>query len=240
MVDIPRSSFIPKEGTGLTPGRVRRTRTFHIFGFIATISLVGSLLSAGFVYFLKSSADSNLASAKQALIDQKNLFNPESIAEVREFDRRLQAAGLLIKNHISPLKIFAALEERTKQRIQFTSFTLEHTPAFEVIVSLDGTTPEFKTLALQESSFADDTLLKDVLFSQVSTSDSTEGGGSASQSITFSLKGSLDTSRLLYDGTVPPSVSDTAFLQVEEALIAVDPSLTDSAVLGESITRHPL
>ncbi len=239
MVDIPRSSFIPKEGSGMTPGRARRTRTFHVFGFIATVSLVGSLLSAGFVYFLKSSAESNLDTEKQALREQKDLFNQDSIAEVREFDRRLQAADLLIRNHISPLKIFAALEERTKQRIQFTSFTLEHSPSLEVIVSLQGKTPEFKTLALQESSFADDLLLKDVLFSEVSTDDGEEEG-STSQSIVFALKGSLDTSRVLYDGTTPASVTDTAFLQMGDALLAVDPSTTEGAVLGESVTMNPL
>ncbi len=235
MVDIPRSSFIPKENSGMTPGRARRTRTFHIFGFIATVALVGSLLSAGFVYFLKNSASANLTSAEQALSEQKNLFSIESINEVKEFDRRLQAASLLIGNHISPLKIFSALEQRAKQRIQFTQFSLEHTPGIEVIVQLQGKTSEFGVLALQESSFGDDALLKNVVFSQVSTEDQTEEGGAA-QGIAFTLKGALNTGLVLYDGKSAPNVQ-TAFVQDGEAIVIANPGDDAGVVLGESITN---
>lgn len=238
MVDIPRSSFIPKEGSGMTPGRARRTRTFHIFGFIATVSLVGSLLSAGFVYYLKSSAQSNLDAAKQSLNEQKSLFNPQSIAEVREFDRRLQAAELLVQNHISPLKIFTALEKYTMQRVQFIGFALEHTPSLEVIVELEGKTPEFKTLALQESEFAEDTLLKNIIVSEISTDDGEEEQGE--RAIIFSLKGALDTSLVLYDGTTPTSVSDTAFFDAGNGAITVDDASAESVVLGESVSMNPL
>jgi hypothetical protein len=228
MVEIPRSSFIPKETTGMTPGRVRRKRTFHVFGFIATVLLVGSLITAALVFFLKSTAESGLQDAKTALSEQKNLFNPEHINEVREFDRRLRAAEQLIKNHISPLKVFSALEEQAKQKIQFTSFLLEHTPSFETLVTLRGTTREFKTLALQESGFAGDSLLKDVMFNEVSTQDQPQedGQGGVTSMITFTLSGIVDTSRILYDGqTVRSRVEPQPFTPqppVEAATIEVD------------------
>ena len=238
MVDIPRSSFIPKEASGLTPGRVRRKRTFHIFGFIATASLVGSLLTVGLVYFLKNSADSQLEVSKQELNKQKNLFNAESIAEVREFDRRLQAAELLIRNHISPLKLFVALEKETKQKIQFTSFQLEHTPALEVLVTLRGTTPEFKTLALQELSFGEDSLLKDIVLSEVSAQDSESKDTGQGRTVDFTLAGVLDSSFLLYDGQSESATQQTAFVETDGALIAIEGE--EGVVFGESVLNDSL
>lgn len=228
MADFSHSSFIPKETSGATPNRVRRRRTFHVIGFVATTMLIGSLALAGGVYFLKTSAQKNLQAAKDSLIAQKSLFKAESIAEVREFDRRLQAAELLIQNHISPLRIFAALEDETMQKIQFTTFTIEHTPTFEVLLELQGTTPEFKTLALQEIEFSLNSILKNITFSQVATNDNAGADtktASAGSAVTFSLKGTLLPSEILYTGTTPSASqqvrADTTF---------------NSAVLGETIT----
>jgi hypothetical protein len=243
MVDIPRSSFIPRESSGMTPGKVRRTRTFHVFGFIATTMLIGSLVTAGGVYLLDRSAQNNLVEAKQNLQKLKDDIKEEHVAEIREFDRRVQAADLLIRNHISPLRIFDALEKYTKQKVQFTGFTLEHSPSLEVIVEIQGKTPEFKTLALQEASFGADTLLKNIVFSEVSTSDGaeTEEGGTGERSVLFSLKGVLDTSKVLYDGNTKRSIEQAAFLEVGDSLIAVEgDDMTDGEVLGEAIIAQPL
>lgn len=242
MVDIPHSSFIPRESTGMTPGKVRRTRTFHVFGFIATALLIGSMVTAGGSYFLKKSAVSNLESAQSALRAQKDLFKPESIAELREFSRRIQAAEQLIGNHISPLQIFVALEKYTKQKVQFTSFTLEHTPALEVIVSLQGKTPEFKTLALQESGFAADTLMKSVVFSEVSTSDSKASEDQSNErNVIFSLKGVIDTSQILYNGIPAKSFEQTAFIEVDTEIFASEEMREeDGVVLGDSLIAPSL
>lgn len=243
MVDIPRSSFIPKEADGMTPGRVRRRRTFHVFGFLATALLIGSLITAGAVYFLKNTAQTNLEKSKQTLNEQKSLFNPESIAEVREFDRRLQAASLLIKNHISPLRVFDAVEKVTKQKVQFTNFELTHTPALEVMVSLQGTTPEFRTLALQEASLAEDSILKNVAFSEVSATDDNKGVTGGGRSVNFSLEGIINPSLIQYNGQTLTSSPQKSFVQSGNDIVAVEGGALDTnteAVLGESITNNPL
>jgi hypothetical protein len=228
MADFSNATFIPKEFPGSMPGRTRRRRTFHIFGFIASTMLIGSLALAGGVYFLTTSAQKNLESAQKTLNEQKSLFKNESIAEVRNFDRRLQAADLLIQNHISPLKLFAALEKATMERVQFTSLSIEHDPTFEVLVQLDGTTPEFKTLALQEVQFSLDSVLQNIVFSQVSTNDGAQANGKSSgSSVAFSLKGTFSPSDILYDGSTP----NTARKVTTESLFT-------SAVLGEHISTE--
>jgi hypothetical protein len=235
MADIGRSSFIPKETVGLTPSKIRRKRTFHVFGFLATTMLVGSLALAGGVYFLKSSAEKNLSAAKQLLTDQKSLFKSEDILEVRAFDRRLQVAEVLIQNHVAPLKIFAALEKETKQSIQFTKFSLEHTPTREMLLSLDGLTPEFKSLALQELQFDQNKILRDVAFNQVAINEAEEGG--TERMVAFTLKGSVDLGNVRYDGTSVFIPEPVAFEETNAILTVEDGA---PIVLGETVTNEEI
>ncbi len=235
MADIGRSSFIPKETAGLTPSKIRRKRTFHVFGFIATSMLVSSLALAGGVYFLKSSAEKQLGEARQALNEQKNLFKSEQITEVREFDRRLQVAEALLQNHIAPLKIFAALERDTKQSVQFTKFALEHTPTREMLLTLEGITPEFKSLALQELQFGENTILKEVTFSQVAINDEVEGV--IGRMVAFSLGGVVDLGNVRYDGTPVFTPEPVAFTETGDTLSVADGS---PIVLGDAITTEEI
>ncbi len=246
MVDTPRSSFIPRETPGMTPDRVRRRHTFHVLGFIGSALLVGSILSAGLVFFLISSAKSDLEKAQRTLSEQKNLFDAGRVAEIKEFDRRLKAAEMLLKNHISPLHIFSALEDRTKEKVQFSTFELERTSATEILVSLEGTTEEFKTLALQEKGFGDDSILKNIVFNEVATKgDKAQAGDDQSneRGIIFTLTGNIDSSSILYDGRSTALLPQARFVETDDALLAVDESEVDETggeVLGESVSNDPL
>ncbi len=236
MADIGRSSFIPKEAGGFTPGNVRRKRTFHVFGFLSATMLIGSLILGIGVYVLQSAGERELVSAKQKLSEQKDVFKPEYINEVRQFDRRLQAAEAMLLNHIAPLKIFAALEDETKERVQFTSFTLTHNPSAEIILELQGVTPEFRSLALQEIEFGDDDneMFKDIVFKQVALE---ETENAADRTVTFSLKGTLGTTGVRYDGTSAAKEELTTFSEVNGDLAVEE---AQPQVLGESIIREDI
>jgi hypothetical protein len=239
MADIGRSSFIPKETAGLTPSSMRRKRTFHVFGFLSTALLVGSLVLTVGVYFLERSAVNQLASAKEELAKQKVLFNPSSIDELRAFDHRLHAAETLMGQHIAPLKVFAALESATKQKIQFTSFSLTRQPGQEIFLSLGGLTKEFKSLALQELQFGETQVLKDVIFKEVSLGGEGEETTVASadeRNVTFSLEGTLDPALIKYDGS-PVFAAPTAFIETDGSLAVGE---GDAAVLGEAITLEDI
>ncbi len=234
MADIGRSSFIPKEAGGFTPGNMRRKRTFHVFGFLSAILLIGSLILGVGVYVLKSAAERELASSKQMLSEQKDVFKPEYINEVRQFDRRLQAAEALMRNHVAPLKVFVALEEETKQKVQFTSFNLSHNPSAEVILELQGVTPEFSSLALQEIQFSDSQMLKDIVFEGVAFSEAEDV---TERMVSFSLKGILDTNELLYDGTSQAEQTLTTFREGEGTLAVEE---AEPIVLGEAIINEEI
>jgi len=222
MADISRSSFIPKENTGGVPARVRRRRTFNVFGFIATTVLIGSILLVGGTYFLKQTANAKLERVKTELNSQKGLFKNDSIAEVREFDRRLQGARQLLNNHVAPHKIFAALEQGTKQKVQFTSLTYKYDPSFDILLTIQGGTQEFKTLALQALQFGEDPMLKNILFTEVGTtevapSDTKTDTTSNTNKVSFTLTGLLTPAALDYDGS--EAGNPAAFLEQPETIV---------------------
>lgn len=216
MVDIPRSSFIPKEKSTAVPNRIQARRTFGVFNFIATTALIISLIGAGGVFVYKKTVSSALTQAGQDLAEQKGLFKDDQIIEVRMFDKKLRAAEYLLKNHIAPSKILSALESTTMQRVQFTGFALEYQPGLEVILTLKGATQEFKTVALQSLQFGKEgSLLKDAVFKDVGSAsaqsqakagqNTTDTANTTNNQVQFTVKGSVGLGLLAYDGTHTPA-----------------------------------
>lgn len=169
MAEVQRSSFIPRQAAGAVPSRVRRKRRFHVFGFIATALLLASVILAVGLLFYKDYVLASLESEKAALEQERTRFDESSIASVTELDRRIAAAYYLLDEHIAPSKIFDALELTTKERVQFTSFNFERRPSGEVTVTIGGSTPEFKTVALQALQFGRNPLMEDAVFTQLGT-----------------------------------------------------------------------
>jgi outer membrane murein-binding lipoprotein Lpp len=246
MADFPQSSFIPKDTSGMVPGKVRRRRTFHVFGFIATAVLIGSLLLAGGVYFLKANAAKSLMTEKSTLQAQTDKYDEgkAGIAEIRDFDRRLSAAQYLLDNHISPLMIFSVLEDHTKRLVQFTSLSFEHTPGTEAILALQGLSPEFRVIALQEHEFTSTEVLSDVIFAGLAVGSEEESVGF--RSIGFTLEGAVDPSEIRFgDDTSSPAV-ETSFKRVEETLpasseteVAPPPAPSSSEPAPEAVSQVP-
>lgn len=235
MADISRSSFIPKETPGMVPGRVKRRRTFHVFGFLATSLLVGSIALAGGVYFLKGVSESKLETVKKDLAEQSALFRDEDIAEVREFDRKIRAIELLVGDHMSPLKIFAALERDTKEKVQLVDFEYTYDPGTEAFVNINGGTKTFTTLALQERQFDENAILAGVLFSELGTGDVPSVNDAAegeekilnTNDVSFGFKGPIDFGDIRYDGLTPFALPASEFTNETSGDAAADESVTD-------------
>jgi hypothetical protein len=210
MVDIPRSSFIPRETASAVPSRVKRRRTFHFFGFLATVIFVCSLALAAGVFFYEKTAEKALATEKFKLIEQKGKFDETRVNEVRAFDRKIRAASLLLDLHITPSKLFSTLEAETMARIQLTNFQLEYEPGYELIVSMQGGTEEFKTVALQALQFGKGTLLDQISFTEIGTSQTIAPSagatgatsGSNNNKVQFTVETVIPHAVLRYDGSV--------------------------------------
>lgn len=234
MTEVPRSSFIPKEAPGMMPARVRRRHTFQVFDIVATGLLIGALLLAGAAFFMKFSAEKQKNAALEKIAEQGQ-FNDGAITEIQRFDLKLKAAERLLKNHISPLKIFSALESRTKNRVQFTQFTFEHIPEIDAFLTVTGATQEFKTLALQSVQFSSDPVLQTLLVTTLQAETEALNSEESNKNIvTFSMAGSIPQSAILYD----PEFRATTIGNESSVSMPVDESVSNTVDTPEEQTTE--
>lgn len=223
---IPSSSYASPGGTSAIPQMVQRRRTFHVFGFIATLLLLGSLASAGGVVFYKKELEKQLTEAQAGLASKSTVDNEKKIAEIGSFHLRLKTAELLLENHRAPSRLLAELEKITKKTVQFTSFNYSYDPGFDVTLELGGSTDELTSVALQKIKLLEDTIFTvftvEGITSTLEAPDATETDtqeGVEEQKIAFGVKGLLKDDVVLYNGTasvfssVPPA---TTSVQNEE------------------------
>lgn len=216
---IPSSSYVSPGGQSAIPKMVQKRRTFHIFGFIATILLLGSLLSAGGVFFYKNELEKQLAEARNALSQQSTKDNEKNISDIESFHLKLKTAELLLENHRAPSKLFVELEKVTKKKVQLTSLKYTYDPGFEAALELEGRTEELSSVALQKMKLIDESLFSvftiEGITSSLDTLDTkaTAEKVSEDQKVGFGVKGLLREGIITYDGgstiTAPDTIETT-------------------------------
>lgn len=242
MVDIPSSSFIPKQNTSAIPTRARRRRTLSIFGALASLILFGSIALTGGTYAYKMQLEGKNEAVKKQLNDQKELFNEGDIATIESFNRQLSIAKFLMANHAAPSKIFEKLEQRSLGSVQYASFSYENDPAQSATLTLTGGTEEFKSVALQAIAFGEEPMLKDAVFGEISTGDAAapaarqgETAEPSAHTVSFTVEGILSPSLLGYEGRVetePEAATDPVTETVtEEPVAAGDETITNEQTL---------
>ncbi len=208
MAYIPRSSLIPTEASGAIPVQMKRKRTIHAFGLIATIIFILSLLGAVGVFLYQNYLTDQLQVAKEGLSAMDDAEASKKIAEVRRYDEKLRAAQQLLKNHISPVLVFEEIEESTKVTVQFTSLEFVYDPGFEASLTLSGNTREFSSVALQKMQILEDEVFSEFVLQDIANSEGSErpDGSVTPSGVTFSVTGVFKPEHIAYDGTL---VTDT-------------------------------
>lgn len=203
MANAPRSSFIPKQVTNAAPKKVRHTRVFSIFAFIAGTLLFISLLLSGGIYVYKGIEQSKLERERAALASERERFDEQDIAEVRSFNRRIELAETLLDGHISPSKIFDALEMSTKQSVQYTSFIYARRPSGDVSLDLTGVTDDFAKVALQAMQNSEDFILKGAAVTEVGVSSQAFEDdapiATGVKQVNFQILANVPASKLLFE-----------------------------------------
>lgn len=215
MAPKPRSSFIPKQTPTTATISVKSKRRLNILNLLTSGVFVLAIAASGGVYFYKENVvQERLNEEKKLLASEKDKFDKDGIAEVREFDRRLKAARLLLSQHISPSKVLDSFEVSTMQNVQFTEFAFEQRPSSGITISARGGTEEFSTLLLQDEEFGDDPLLRVVDFEDVALNDAlgleepvvVSDEEEEAHRVTFSILGDLPASQLLFEGSAVETV----------------------------------
>lgn len=201
MAYIPRSSLIPTEASGAIPVQMKRRRTIHAFGLIATIIFVLSLLGAIGVFLYQNYLGKQLESAKTALGSVGNEEDARKIAEIRLYDEKLRIAQNLLDNHVAVSKVFEEIEDSTKETVQFRSLEFVHDPGFEAVLTLTGVTEEFSSVALQKMQILEDTIFSEFVLQDISTEKSSESedGRVIPGGVSFRVTGVFDREFIKYE-----------------------------------------
>jgi hypothetical protein len=181
------TSFIPKEALTAQKERVGGLGIFFIISLLVFIaSLVAAGGSFGYGYYLNQ----QLASDKSSLTAEEGAFDPATIQDLIRMDTRLTQAKILLAKHLAPSGIFDFLSQNTLQNVQFTSFSYVLGDGGKTMIELNGNTDTFSTMALQSDALGKSTVLKDVIFSNI-----TVGAGGR---VSFIVQASVDPSLLSY------------------------------------------
>ncbi len=183
-----QQSFIPKKPL------VGSTSSGGVMGGLLTLAaillFVASILSAGGTFAYGAYLEKSIAEKAQSLKAAEGAFSTRAIQELARLDTRLIQAHSLLSNHISPSGIFAFLSQTTLERVQFTSLDLSIGPDGSADLSMGGIADSYSTLALQSDEFGAAKVLRDVIFSGITTN--------AEGRVVFSLTAKVDSSVLSY------------------------------------------
>ncbi len=218
MTYIPRSSFSMKESAGPIPKLVQKKHTFRVFSFVGAMLLTVSIVGALGTFFYKEYSTKQLEVAKAALGDAgSNEMDQKNMKEIAIFDRRLDAAQFLIKNHRAPSRVLQKLEGITKETIQITNLEYTYDPGFEVLLDLSGTTKELSSVALQEIEIMNNDLFSEFSVFGVLTGAAlqSEPGvpvaeNESAEGVKFGVKGTLKDREFDYTGEIVSEVPEAA------------------------------
>jgi hypothetical protein len=149
-----QTSFIPKHP--LAEERVRSGGpSINIFLLIALVLFIASIVGAGFVYFYKTSLETQITESKKNLEENRAAFEPEFISNLQTVDRRLKSASQVLANHMTVSPLLDVIGKSTLKSVQFTRFT--HTIVgsganAKIEVKMSGKAVNYDAIALQSDS----------------------------------------------------------------------------------------
>lgn len=187
MDPVVPTSFIPKQ-----PLVVQSSRggMHGLVTLVAVLVFVASVVAAGGVFAYGKILDKSLVDKDASLKKAEGAFDTASIVDLSRLDIRLGEARTLLETHVAPSGIFTFLSAATLERVQFTSLKLEIDPDGGGSMQLSGVADSFSTLALQSDEFGAAKVLRDVVFSGITTDTSGR--------VQFSVSAHVDPSVLSY------------------------------------------
>lgn len=158
-----KTSFIPKQSlaqAAMPQKRFARPSSTHgVFFVVSFVIFLVSLVGAGGVFFYTKYLESSITSKQESLARAREAFEPDTIKVLARVDKRIEAAKLILEEHIAPSVLFALLEQTTLKSVRFDSFTYTNTTS-GVSLDLKGEAKDFSGLALQSDVFGSNQALR--------------------------------------------------------------------------------
>ncbi len=194
-----QSSFIPKGPLGESKPDKKKN---SFFGFLMFLVFVGSVVSAGGVYFYKSSLKADIENMKIQLVEAGKSIDQKSIDELVDFSDKLSVVRTILLKHQVVSGFMNSLASSTVKTIYFKEFKYDNLTPTSLSVSLSGVADSYGAIALQQDILSKNQYLKSV---DVTNLKLAEGGG-----VQFGMDVLVDPKIVVYNPYIPPSSTSTS------------------------------
>lgn len=196
------TSFIPKKPL---VGEASRGGAMGLVTLLAAFLFVASVVAAGGAFAYGKYLNLAVASKDVSLKKAEGAFDTRSIQDLERLDSRLGQARVILQKHVAPSGLFTFLAAATLEQVQFTSLSLDVSADGSGKITMGGVADSFSTLALQSDQFSAAKVLKDVIFSGITTD--------AAGRVVFSVSANVGSGLLSYaknNGAAPSAVPDAS------------------------------
>lgn len=201
------SSFIPKQPAR---GKVktRGVRKIYIFAYISFVLFFGTLIATAGTFFYKVSVDAQLNAERQKLADLKGQFDRAELERIKDLEKQLDLAALVIDQHISVTAFFNALETSAIDSIDYEELLIERPEPTDITIALKGTTEDFNSILFQRSVIAGNPILTGATFEELSAQTTQSNVATDKKTVQFEIRQNTDPSTLPFNPrpvtAVPP------------------------------------
>ncbi|PIR82763.1 hypothetical protein COU20_00325 [Candidatus Kaiserbacteria bacterium CG10_big_fil_rev_8_21_14_0_10_59_10] len=164
-----KSSFIPTEPVReiKQPRVARGGGLTDLFVLASIVIFVGSVgLGIGMFLYLQY-LTANTASKVEQLERAQQAFEPALIQELTRLHDRMQAANIVLGNHIAPSVFFRALEQLTLQTVSYSSLNFQANEIQNMTLEMDGLARSVNAIALQADLLSKSGIVSSPIFTNI-------------------------------------------------------------------------
>lgn len=184
MADTP--SFIPKRApVGIVRRPEIRRQPVDKFIILPAIILLVSFLLAGSIFLYRRFLENRVDDLNANLRRIEGQFEAPLINELTRISKEIEAAKLVLANHVENSEVFDFLEAYTHTDVYFTSFGFDG-----MVVAMAGSAPSYTVLAEQMRLFESSGVISSVRISNLGLKETGE--------VSFDISLGFDTSIFRY------------------------------------------
>lgn len=181
MFDASNTSFIPKKD--LPSDKLKKRKSIDLFFFISIVIFLLSIASALGVFLFEIYLEKKIEENSIILERERGNFDVNSIKQLSRLGERIKSSEELLNKHVDLSRFFEFLGKNTLQNIQFKKFEFslnEDNPT----IFMEGVARNYSAIVLQSDIFAEDSFVRNPIFSNLDVNDQGD--------VTFDFSASID------------------------------------------------
>ena len=151
MENKPNISFIPRKPISSDTNQ-RNVRPASLSFMLAIVLLFGTLGAYGGLYYYEKTLSADITEKQKEIIDINTGFDFGIITEGKAFQRKVEIAENILKNHVSPVLLFKAIADKTLKSVQLENVSYNVSETLPTL-TVSGTAPGYASVAVQRDAF---------------------------------------------------------------------------------------